>query len=224
MSFDRLAPHYTWMERVLAGRRLQRTRTAWLDELAARCRDRQPGAARWLIAGVGHGHFLQACANRFPAAEIASVDASAGMLARARARALPTVPNPDRLEFVHAALPNWQPPAGAFDVIVTHFFLDCFPPRELVQVVAGLARAARPRAYWVLSDFTVPAQGWGRQRARVIHWMMYAFFRRVTQVRARRVTVPDPLLRAHGFSLAGRRTFEWGLLHSDLWERKMEHG
>ena len=27
MSFDRLAPHYTWMEAVLAGPRLQRCRT-----------------------------------------------------------------------------------------------------------------------------------------------------------------------------------------------------
>ena len=33
MKFDRLAPHYDWMETWLAGERLQRTRTAWLDEL-----------------------------------------------------------------------------------------------------------------------------------------------------------------------------------------------
>ena len=31
MSFDRLAPHYSWMERVLAGRELHKCRTAFLE-------------------------------------------------------------------------------------------------------------------------------------------------------------------------------------------------
>jgi hypothetical protein len=51
MSFEKLAPHYTWMETVLAGRRLQRCRVAWIDALA-RCED-------ILIVGVGLGHFLR---------------------------------------------------------------------------------------------------------------------------------------------------------------------
>jgi hypothetical protein len=48
---------------------------------------------------------------------------------------------------------------------------------------------------------------------------MYAFFRVVTALPARRQTPPDDLLRAHGFRLAGRREFEWGLLRADLWRR-----
>ena len=35
MSFDLLAPHYRWMEFILAGEKLQRCRTAFLDELPA---------------------------------------------------------------------------------------------------------------------------------------------------------------------------------------------
>lgn len=30
MSFDRIAPHYRWLEAILAGNVLQRARTAWL--------------------------------------------------------------------------------------------------------------------------------------------------------------------------------------------------
>src|SRR5439155_22241467 len=33
MSFDTLAPHYRWMEFILAGKKLQRCRTAFLDEI-----------------------------------------------------------------------------------------------------------------------------------------------------------------------------------------------
>jgi ubiquinone/menaquinone biosynthesis C-methylase UbiE len=208
MSFDRLAPHYTWMERVLAGPRLQRVRLSWLEHLA--------GCERILIAGVGHGHFLRACARRFPHAEIVSVDASAGMLARAKLHAGPAQA---RLQFVHAALPAWRPEPASFDAIVTHFFLDCFAPPELGEVVAVLARGTRPRARWMVTDFALPSRGWRRHRARAIHAAMYAFFRPVTHIRARRVTPPDDLLRTHGFARGARRAAERGLLQSDVWMR-----
>jgi ubiquinone/menaquinone biosynthesis C-methylase UbiE len=211
VSFDLLAPHYTWMEAVLAGRRLQRCRTTWLDALE--------GCERILIAGVGHGHFLKRCTQRFPQAHITSVDASAGMLHRAERRVHRAGAAMERLAFVHAALPEWTPRAGSFDAIATHFFLDCFPPDELPVVVAALADAARPSARWLLSDFAVPSEGLARQRARAVHALMYGFFRHVTRLRARRLTEPDPLLRAHGFTLAGRQASEWGLLRADCWVR-----
>jgi ubiquinone/menaquinone biosynthesis C-methylase UbiE len=213
MSFDRLAPHYTWMEAVLAGPRLQRSRTAWLDELA--------GCHHLLIAGVGHGHFLRACAQRFPSLAITSVDASGGMLNHAQ-RQSRFVPHPERLRFVHAAFPDWEPPANTFDAIATHFFLDCFPPSQLAGVVAAMARASRPGAKWLITDFAVPDQGWRRHRARAIHAIMYAFFRPIAGVAARRVTPPDEFLRGAGFRLKHRSTRELGLLQSDLWIRSHE--
>lgn len=208
MSFDILAPHYTWMEKVLAGSRLQRCRIRWLPDVA------EP--QRVLILGVGHGHFLRACARRFPQAEIVSVDASARMLERAQAN---VAEKSSRLKFIHARLPEWTPEPESYDVISTHFFLDCFPPDELARVVASVAGGARASAAWLVADFAIPARGWSRVRARAIHAGMYAFFRPVTGVRARRVTPPDALLQAHGFQLVRRASAEWGLLHSDLWQR-----
>ncbi|MEO7413794.1 MAG: class I SAM-dependent methyltransferase [Opitutaceae bacterium] len=213
MSFDRLAPHYTWMEKVLAGSRLQRSRVAWLDALA--------GRENILIVGVGHGHFLRSCAKRFPSASITSVDASAGMLRHAEARSRRSGASMERLTFVHASVPEWRPPRGAFDAIVTNFFLDCFTPDELRAVIGVLAAGAKPGACWLLCDFAVPLHGIARQRAKIIHALMYVFFRRVTRITARCVTAPDSLLAAAGFTLEGRRTAEWGLLRSDLWLREI---
>lgn len=211
MSFDLLAPHYTWMEAVLAGTRLQRCRLAW-EEALADCSD-------LLIAGVGHGHCLRHYARRFPHLRIVSVDASARMLAEARNRAEAEGLDMDRLSFVHATLPGWRPAAGSCDAIATPFFLDCFPPGELECVIAALAQAARPEARWLISDFAVPERGSARWRALAVHGLMYPFFRAITRLRARRLTPPDASLREHGFSLAGRQTYEWGLLHADLWVR-----
>src|SRR4051812_16165576 len=170
VNFDLLAPHYTWMEKILAGSRLQRSRVAWLDALA--------GRENILIAGVGHGHFLRDCARRFPDAKITSVDASQGMLRHAEARARRSGARMEKLEFVRAALPAWRPPAAHFDAIVTNFFLDCFPPEELRVVVAALAQGAGDDACWLLCDFAVPDRGLARQRARAVHALMYTFFRR----------------------------------------------
>jgi len=210
MSFDLLAPHYGWMESVLAGARLQRCRTAWIDRLA--------GRHDLLIAGVGHGPTLALVLRTHPRLRITCVDASAGMLAHARRRAERAGADFSRLTFVQAALPDWHP-TEKFDAVATHFFLDCFAPDQLAAVIANLAAVAAPDARWIISDFAVPARGWRRLRARAIHALMYGFFRIVTRLPARRLTRPDPLLEQAGFRLVGRRTTEWGLLQADLWAR-----
>lgn len=211
MSFDRLAPHYDRLESFLAGALLQKCRCAWLDELV--------GCDRLLVAGVGHGPELPAIMRRHPRLRLTCVDASARMLAVAQRRLRQEGVDAARLEFIHARLPAWVPPAGQFDAVITHFFLDCFPPETLGIVVGHLARATRPGARWLLADFTLPARGWPRRRAQAVHALMYAFFRCFVSLPARRLTPPDPLLIAQGFRLMQRRTFDCGLLHADLWRR-----
>lgn len=207
MNFDRLAPHYDWMEAFLAGDRLQRARTAWLGELA--------GRRRILSVGEGHGKFAAACRARFPEAELTCIEASPAMGTRARRRLGADAKN---VNWHCGDLLAWEG-GGAFDAIVTCFFLDCFPPETLAAVVEALARRAAPDAIWLLVDFTLPPRGLARWRALAVHGLMYAFFRRVTGLPARRLTLPDDLLRRQGFTPAGRREFEWGLVRSEVWRR-----
>ncbi len=205
MTFDRLAPHYDRMEALLAGERLQRARTAWLDRLE--------GRRRILSVGEGHGRFAAACTARFPEAELTCVEASSGMLAAAQRRLGPAAA---RVRWCHGDVFAWEPDVP-FDAIATGFFLDCFPPEQLAALIARLARGAAPGALWFVADFTVPPAGPARWRARAVHALMYAFFRRVAGLPALRLTPPDDLLRSHGFHRIARRTFDWGLLHSDVW-------
>lgn len=211
-GFDKLARHYGWMEHFLAGALLQRCRTRWLDALQDR--------SHLLLAGAGRGRLLHAIVPRFPQLQVTCLDASRAMLAHAEASAQRAGLDVKRISFIHARLPHWRPAAAAPDAIATPFFLDCFPPGELHEVVSGLASTAAPTAVWLLADFTIPASGAARLRARGIHALMYLFFRAVTGLPARRLTPPDPFLTSHGFTLAARATFNWGLLHSDLWSRE----
>ncbi|MBL9203744.1 MAG: class I SAM-dependent methyltransferase [Opitutaceae bacterium] len=206
MNFDRLAPHYEWMETFIAGNRLQRARTCWLEELR--------GRQRVLSVGEGHGRFSKSFVARFPESEVTVLEASERMLTCAQRHLSPAA----HVRWHHGNVLSWNTDLP-FDAIVTCFFLDCFPPDLLATVVERLARCSAPDAVWLVVDFSLPARGLARWRARAVHGLMYTFFRLVVDLPARRLTPPDELLRGHGFELAARREFEWGLLRADLWRR-----
>ena len=216
MNFDRLAPHYRWMERILAGEILQRARTRWLDALSDR--------SHLLIIGEGAGRALEVICERFPALHVTVVEASAQMIAAAKAHLEQREFPLEKITWVHADVRIWladrpvEP--GNCDAVLTPFVLDCFAPDDVRTVIAGIAASTARNCTWLLSDFRLPEGGWRRSRGRVVHALMYGFFRVATKLEARRVTPPDDALRAGGFALAERRLFNAGLIHSDLWRRE----
>jgi ubiquinone/menaquinone biosynthesis C-methylase UbiE len=210
MSFDLLAPHYRWMESVLAGGKLQRCRTTFLDDVQQ--------AKNVLLLGEGNGRFLKAFVKVNSSANITVLDASAAMLQQAR-RCMESNEAHHRVEYIHADVFAWSPPPQPFDLLVSNFFFDCFRPDQLKQLIPRLANSASPEAQWIVSDFNVPAQGWARWRARGIIAAMYCFFRLVTQLPARSLTPVAPWLEGNGFRLLQNHESEWGLLRTDLWKK-----
>ena len=76
--FNWLAPHYRWMEWVLAGKKLQRCRGAFLAEITT--------PRRALIVGQGHGPFVADLLKAHPDVQCTCIDVSAKMLDAAKAR------------------------------------------------------------------------------------------------------------------------------------------
>lgn len=206
MSFDRLAPFYRMMEGLAAGGKMQRRRLAFLAEI--------PVPRNVLLAGEGHGRFLPECVRRFPEARIVVVDSSEKMLEIARREVAS-----ERVGFVRADLLEWDGPRGQFDLIVTHFFLDCFPPDELAKVVGKLGELAAPAADWLVADFEIAPAGPARWRGRLIVAALYRFFRIVTGLKADALVPPDGDLEKAGFTRHRREVREWNLLKSEWWRR-----
>src|SRR5262245_6831263 len=102
MSFDRLARHYSWMEWLLAGRKLQRCRTAFLDEVRT--------AKSILLVGEGHGRFLVEACRANKAGAICCVDASTEMNRVARERLSRMDCDAGRVEFHTVPLLEFQSP------------------------------------------------------------------------------------------------------------------
>jgi SAM-dependent methyltransferase len=211
MSFDTLAPIYRGMELMFAGTLMQQSRTSFLGDAA--------DSRHALVVGEGPGQFLAALLAVNSRASVTCVDQSARMIAENRAHLARRRLDERRVRFVQQDALKWTPASGAFDLVVTHFFLDCFPPDQLAGLVRRLANSATAGATWLLADFRLPTHGWRRQRARLLVALLYRFFRLTTNMVASRLTPPDDHLRAAGFALAARREWSFGLIHSDVWRR-----
>ena len=206
MSFDGLASHYRWLETVGFGSVLQKARTRWIEEV--------PQPQRVLTVGEGTGDFLRRflCVHRD--AVVDCVDTSARMLEFARLR-IPDGAN--RVRFFEQDILSWTPP-GFYDLLVTHFVLDCFPQNELQLIVRKLAGLTAPGAYWLLADFCIPKTSVARVHAKIWLATLYWFFRTTTEIRSKRLVDPTPELQANGFVRLKRSQWRLGLVKSELWQ------
>ena len=200
MNCDRIAPWYRWFEYAGFGRALERRRFAFLDALA--------DARRVLVLGDGDGRFLERLARANRGACIDYVDLSGRMLELARGRA-----GMERIRYRQADARTVPLGAARYDLIVTHFFLDCFSEEDAAHVIARIVAAAQPDARWLISEFR--AGGWAQL------WlpMLYAFFRVTTGLRTRRLVDHHPLLACRGFALERLERSRFGMLASELWRR-----
>jgi ubiquinone/menaquinone biosynthesis C-methylase UbiE len=212
VSFDALAPWYRALEWIAFGHDLQRCRVACLDEITA--------PRRALIVGEGNGRFLCELLRLRPEVEVDCIDASARMLQLARERLKRELPDrASRVRFLHQDIMSWSAPEHHYDLVVTHFVLDCFPEAALSGIVKQLARAATDDANWLLADFSIPPGGMARVRARAWLAAMYLFFRVFAGIPARALIDPTPFLRAEGFALKRQHFFRKGILKSEIWCR-----
>jgi ubiquinone/menaquinone biosynthesis C-methylase UbiE len=136
-------------------------------------------------------------------------------LALARVRA-------SRVNYRHADVRSAPLPCTEYDLVVTHFLLDCFEEPDVRTIAARIAQAARPDARWVVSEFRQPASGWRSMWASLWLRLLYWFFRVTTGLETRRLVDYHPILQSHGFRLERQCTTRFGLLTSELWQRRVE--
>lgn len=214
MSYSRIARFYKLIESVTIGRPLLDARLAHLDRLAE-----GPEIRHALLVGEGNGTFLLPFAQRFPTSEITVIDESTEMLKVARARLEDAGVDTERITFRQADMTTEQLPVECYDLIVTLFFFDNFDEATVRRIVSVIERAGTPSAQWLLSDFQVPVHGWRRLRAQIWLAILYAFFRSVASIPARKVPPTEAILATTSFSPLAHETFSAQMLYSTLYQR-----
>jgi SAM-dependent methyltransferase len=220
-NFSPLARLYRWMEYFTFGPFLQFTRTAFLRRLTR--------SRRALVLGDGDGRFTARLLRANSAIQIDAVDSSSSMLAALTRRAGPQA---SRIRTHLADIRFWQPlgilespgarahsaaPLVLYDLVATHFFLDCLSTAEVAALAARLRPALAPSALWVVSEFAIPPGWQGSLIARPLIKCLYLSFGLLTGLAVRALPGHSSALRAAGFTLLNRRSRLAGILVSELW-------
>jgi SAM-dependent methyltransferase len=208
MDCDPLARWYRWLEYAGCGRALERRRFAFLPEMAT--------ARRALLLGDGDGRFLAALLRINPTVQVDAVDSSARMIALSRRRAAGSV---ERVRFHCSDARTISLNANAYDLIVTHFFLDCFHQEEIPLLVSRISHAGTEAAMWAVSEFRQPANGPTAWAEKGLLKGLYAFFRWTTGLQVRELPDHRTPLRRRGFVLVRDEPAHAGLLVSELWRK-----
>jgi SAM-dependent methyltransferase len=206
-DFDLLAPVYRWMEWLSFGPWLGWCRCAFLPDLRR--------VRRALVLGDGDGRFTARLLRQNSHVMVDAVDASAAML-RALLRRAGSQARRVRAEYRDAR--SWSPaPSLRYDLVVTHFFLDCLTTDEVRHLAARVHAAAEPQARWLIAEFDLPQSRFGRCIAGPLVGFLYWAFGVLTGLKVRRLPDHRAALAEAGWVLEKRRTWLGGLLISELW-------
>jgi SAM-dependent methyltransferase len=208
LNFDPLARPYRWLEYATFGQALERCRFHYLPALT--------GARRALILGDGDGRFLAQLLALNPHLQADVVDISPAMLRVLEKRLTPEARR--RITLHQTDARGFIPPGNEYDLVATHFFLDCLFEPEILLLLGRIAPQLAPDALWVVSEFSIPGGRAASWLGKVIVSGLYQSFGWITGLRVR--TLPDyaPLLRTAGFVLSEENHRLCGLLVSQLWQ------
>ncbi len=208
--FDRIATLYRAMEYLSFGPMLERCRFHHIPAVTP--------ARRALILGDGDGRFLARLIEAAPHLRAEAVDASPAMLRLLRSRVAKRG-GLGRIGTTCVDARAFSPHESGYDLVATHFFLDCLTAEEAGELIARLRPHLVPGAPWLVSEFQIPEGGRLRRAiAEAIVTMLYAAFRLLTGLRVRRIPPWRALLIRSGFARTASRSWLGGLLISEVWE------
>lgn len=204
-GFDRIARPYRWLEYLSFGPLLTRCRNHHLPEMQH--------AHRALIIGDGDGRFTARLLKENPKIKVDAVDISPAMLTLLAARSAKAV---NRIT-THCTDALAFSPTGHYDLLITHFFLDCLSTSEVHQLAKTLRSHLAPEALWVLSDFDIPRTGPSVLPARIVIDLLYRAFGLLTGMKTRHLPDHQTALQNAGIRCQSRKTWLGGLLFNEVW-------
>ncbi|MBC6607289.1 class I SAM-dependent methyltransferase [Hymenobacter sp. BT188] len=202
-----MAAFYDPLARLVFGSALQRAQQAALAYLP-------PSTPSVLIVGGGTGWVLLETLKLRPRARILYLEASAVMLRKSQALLQRQAPaHVAQVEFKLGTEAD-LPPGAQFDALITFFLLDLFILPDLRLLLPRLKAVCKPGATWLVADFC-PTEVWWQ---RGLLTVMYAFFRLMANIKARRLPPwPEELARL-GLSRVYSERFFKGMIEAAVFK------
>jgi tRNA (cmo5U34)-methyltransferase len=211
-NFDKVAPFYDGLSRLVFGSALRRAQVAHVAAI--------PENACVLLIGGGSGWLLEQLLRQKPKAKVTYLEASPKMVQLARQRLARDPGIAQAAASFCVGTENDLLPGESFDVIITPFLLDLFPDERLQVLLDRLCLALVPGGLWLFSDF------WPVEKPRP-YWQqlllksMYTFFRLVSHVQANQL--PDFEQHFNRLPLQEMQTarFYKGMVQAKVYRKEM---
>lgn len=208
-GFDRIAPIYDRLARLVFGETLLTARTVNLDHVVA--------GNRVLVLGGGTGEILPDLLQRVgEEGQILYVEASEKMILHAANR-IENHPRNKNVSFLYGtqeSIPN----GSQFDRIISNFFLDLFEPQRLNKVFDLLHSFLLPSGKWLIADFSLPNSAW-RIPAHILIKAMYLFFRICCGIKGKRIQDFSLLFTAKHYQIVHQEHYWKGLIFSAVYQK-----
>ncbi len=178
------------------------------------------------MLGDGDGRFTARLLQENDAINVTAIDASPAMLEALKRRTSAYVSRVTMHVMDARRMRSFasdQGPEGvtgqvvSYDLVVSHFFLDCLTTEEVRSLVAAVRPNLGKGAFWVVSEFAVPDSWLGRLVFKPLIAALYGGFAVLTGLAVCQLPDHGSALREAGMILTERRPHLNGLLVSELW-------
>ncbi len=174
LNFNRIAPYYDTLAKVVFGRTLNRAKSCFLHRLP------NMGTAAWI--GGGSGEVLGKAAELKHQLTIDFIEMSDRFIAMAR-RKIPAGQS-NRINFIHGDV-DQMAPDKKYAAVITFFVIDSYPQKEAGELCRKIFSHLQPGGVWLFADF-IPGKSFIQK---IMVKIMYLFFRWVADIPANRL--PD---------------------------------
>ncbi len=172
MSFNRVAPFYDLLARLIFGKAIRKAQVEYLNRISSN--------DKVLILGGGTGWILDEI-RKHGTPEIIYVDISEKMISRSKKRGYPE----NKVTFITGS--HHEIPEGDYDVILTFFFLDMFNQSDVTRIVHEFREKLKSGGLWLVADFNEEIQRRGNKVKKALLKFMYWFFRLTCNIEANRL-------------------------------------
>ena len=205
VDFSILSPIYDFLGSIVFFGALHRSQIYFLDQL------KKPDRA--LIIGGGTGRFLVDLLKSEKVKNITYVDISAGMFAKAKKK-VSALGKENQVEFICGGLE--AVPDRQYDLICTHYFLDCFEEEELCLMLSKLRGLLSKEGEWHFTDFYLDESS-SFIKTKFVGFL-YFFFRILCGLKVKKL--PDFKKLFNGTELKGEteKYFFRGLLRTAIYK------
>jgi tRNA (cmo5U34)-methyltransferase len=195
-NFDRIAPFYDNLVKLVFGRSMHRAQTWFLKDIAQ--------GSHVLILGGGTGWLLAELMALNPHCKVVYIDASLKMVQLAKKR----MAGSNDIVFIHGTERS-IPPDFTFDAIITHFYLDLFNAESCARIVKVIRASCHRTTLWLVCDFM--KETWWQS---VMLSVMYWFFKIVSNLNIKELPDWKQTIKENGFREISAKDFLRGFISS----------